>query len=264
MEYSYNDYLKQKENKTPKAMKTNVGYFKLSNDKDEAIVRFVYDDVSQFNLVHVHSINIDGMYRRISCIRSPFDPIEKCPLCNSGERLFSKFYVKLIEYTKDENGNIVIVPKVWERPESFASVLATYLQEYGDLKDCVFKIIREGAKNDLKTTYQVMLQNPMKYREEDGFKKDFSAFNNFDLAHHSYKNKTKEELEEYVKTGVMPMQVTNTEKEMQSTTKDTNQEQVFVQRPVFNNTQETPVYPKVQEQESPLVSRPRRTYEYNQ
>ena len=101
-------------------------------------------------------------------------------------------------------GRVVATPKVWERPVSFAKTLKSYFDEYGNLSDCVFKIKRRGLKGSLQTTYDVMFANPMIYKPEI-YVKDFSGFANLDLAHHSYMNKTFEEMAQFVQTGEFPI-----------------------------------------------------------
>ena len=218
MMYSYESFLKNKESSdttksTSKFQK--VGYFSLKNDGDVALVRFAYKTSAEFNITTVHTVEIDGRYKRVSCLReSGKEPVSKCPLCEAGEKLYSKFYVKLIEYTKDESGNVVATPKVWERPSGFAQQLEPLCAEYGgDLCDHIFKIKRRGAKGDMQTTYDVMYANPELYKESVGYVKDFSAFDNFDLSRHSYYVKSFEEISEFLETGKFPDTVKAVEKE---------------------------------------------------
>ena len=86
--------------------------------------------------------------------------------------------VKLIEYTRDEAGNIVPEAKIWERPTSYIQRLVNLYTEYGSLKDNVFKIKRNGAKGDMKTDYVFMFANPSIYNEQL-YVKDFSAFDDY-------------------------------------------------------------------------------------
>ena len=65
------------------------------------------------------------------------------------------------------------------------------MDEYGDLRDVVFKIKRRGARGSLQTTYDILPANSNIYKEEI-YKKDFSCFNNFDTSKHSYFIKTGE------------------------------------------------------------------------
>ena len=203
--YSYESFLMNKAEKTsakPTSKFQKVGYFKLSNDGDSTLVRFAYKDKSEFEIATVHVV--EG-YKRVVCLRDAKDPVTKCPLCEAGEKLYNKFYVKLIEYTKDENGNIVATPKIWERPAGFAQTLDSLCTEYGGaLSDHIFKIKRRGAKGDTNTTYDVMYANPELYKESVGYVKDFSAFENFDLSRHSYYVKSFEEIAEYCETGKFP------------------------------------------------------------
>ena len=178
---------------------TKVGYFNtLKDDGDEAVVRFAYHNVDEFDLITIHTIEMGGKWRKVSCLRnSAQDPIQNCPFCEAGERLATKFYVKLVEYTRDDNGNIVSQAKVWERPLSFAKMLKSYFDEYGDISEYVFKIKRHGAKGSMQTTYDIVLANPNVYKPEL-YSKDFSAFSTLDLSKHSYYIMSKEEMAEYL------------------------------------------------------------------
>ena len=59
-QFNYNDYVSQEANKTQEgAVNTNsVSYFALKNDGDEAVVRFIYDNPNQFDLLTVHTVQI--------------------------------------------------------------------------------------------------------------------------------------------------------------------------------------------------------------
>lgn len=192
--------------------RSKVGYFKLVNDGDEAIVRFVYSNASQFDLETVHKVKIGDQFRRVACLRGPLEPIDNCPLCKANVKTERKFYVKLVEYVpvKDNVGNIVgiqAVPKVWERPASgkndFVKIIKAYLDEYGDLTQMVFKVKRFGVAGSLQTTYEVIPANQQMY-PENVYVKDFSGFADLDLAHHSFMNKNANELNEFLRTGKFP------------------------------------------------------------
>lgn len=192
--------------------RSKVGYFKLTNDGDEAIVRFVYSNASQFDLETVHKVQIGNQFRRVACLRGPLEPIDNCPLCKANIKTERKFYVKLVEYVpvKDNAGNIVAiqaVPKVWERPASgkndFVKIIKAYLDEYGDLTQMVFKVKRFGVAGSLQTTYEVIPANQQMY-PENIYVKDFSGFADLDLAHHSFMSKNANELNEFLRTGKFP------------------------------------------------------------
>lgn len=273
--YSYESFLMNKAEKesaksTPKFQK--VGYFGLKNDGDTALVRFAYKSPAEFNIVTVHTVEVDGRYKRVSCLReSGTDAVSKCPLCEAGEKLFSKFYVKLIEYTKDEEGKVVATPKVWERPAGFARVLDSLCEEYGgELSEHVFKIKRRGAKGDMSTTYDVMYANPELYKESIGYVRDFSAFENFDLSKHSYYVKSFEEISEFLETGKFPDTVKAVEMTEEESKTDVV-EAVKAEPKVEVGTTSTTTNPYMQrafgyssethkeESVDPTFSRPRRT-----
>ena len=184
--------------------KAKVGYFNsLKNDGDEAIVRFVYSNPSQFDLTVVHKVKVGDFYRYISCLRTGLDSVDKCPLCAKEEKVNSRFFVKMLEYSRDEKGNIVAKPVVWDRPAKFSKYIKGLIDEYGDLSSMIFKIKRRGAKGDMQTTYDCYPANQNVYKESQ-YVKDFSAFETLDLAHHSYYDLTFDEIQYYMNTGEIP------------------------------------------------------------
>ena len=169
------------------AQKTNqnqnrprVGFFGLRDDGDEAIVRFNYNDVDDFykDLYTVHPVTIDGKFRKVNCINDIKNGVHTCPLCEAGVQLQNKFYIQLIEYTRDEQGNIVPQARVWERPTSYMQLLGNLVAEYGPLKDSVFKIKRVGERGNMQTTYNIMFCNPSIYNDQL-YTKDFSVFEGY-------------------------------------------------------------------------------------
>lgn len=236
----FDTFEKQGVKETPKQnnSKQTIGYFNsLKDDGDETVVRFNYKDTSEFELVTVHSVQVGDKWRRVSCLRSAFDPLEDCPLCASGDKVLQKFYVQLIEYKKDENGNVIAEGKIWERPAMFAKTLKSFIEEYGDIRNFVFKIKRKGVRGSMQTTYDVIPANSMVYKD-DIYVKDFSCFDNFDVSKHSYFVKTKEELEKFVSDGTF----------------ETTKKEVVDEAPkTYTQPQSTFVDP---------TDRPRRTYQY--
>lgn len=186
--------------------KSKVGYFSLKNDGDSAIVRFAYHSPKEFDIETVHTIEIDGKYRDVSClIGNGLSSVDDCPLCKTGDKMKSKFYIKLLNYLEDSNGGITPTAQIWGRTLSFkndwAKTLKGYFAEYGDLTGVVFKIIRRGS--GISTTYECMPVRESMY-PENIYKKDFSAFDDFVLCPHSYLERSKEDLQEYIDTGTMP------------------------------------------------------------
>lgn len=180
----------------------SVGFFTLRNDGDEAIVRFMHDSTASFDLVASHTISIDGKYRKVNCLRDPRDPMEKCPFCNSGIKVENRFYIRLIQYTV-ENGNIVPSAKIWERSLSYANKLATLINEYGPLSDCIFKIKRCGAAGSMDTTYEIMFASPQVYPPQ-AYPKAPQLFDDYKIIGGLVMDKSYEDMNVYLSTGAFP------------------------------------------------------------
>lgn len=200
--FTFNNYENDKKTQSTHSSMSRVGYFNsLKDDGDEAIVRFAYNTPEEFELTSVHRVKIDDKWRNVSCLREDNDSFDVCPLCKASKENYRvKFFVKLIEYTTNGNGEIVATPKVWERPVSFATTLADNYKEYGNLSNYIFKIKRTGAKGSLQTTYSVLLANQVVYKPEL-YVADFSAFQNFELAHHSYIEESYSDLVKDIESG---------------------------------------------------------------
>ena len=246
-QFNFEDFENQEKKATKDERK--VGYFNsLKNDGDEAIVRFIYTDASEFDLLWVHNIKVGDFYRYISCLRTnAAEPIDKCPLCEKGEQLKARFFIKLVEYVKDENGNIIAQAKVWDRPaKTFAKQIKSFLDEYGNLQNIVFKIKRRGVKGDMNTSYDILPANQSVYKEEL-YPKDFSAFDNFDLGHHSYYNLNYDEVNYFVNTGEIPPREKEETTPTQQTAQATNATQPQQQQNVTYQQAEQNPYPSQQQ-----------------
>lgn len=217
---NFNDYLKNNQNTSKE--NNYIKFFTLSNDQDEAIVRFPYSSNKQFDLITTHNVRIGNSYKRISCLRGPQDPLENCPLCNVGEKVQVRFFCKLVQYVVDETGSVVTKACIWDRPSSLAKQLNEYINDYGDLSNVVFKVKRSGAKGDLQTTYNIYPINSDVYNSP-AYAPNFEAFKNFDLSKFFCLSKTAEEMNMFLSTGSFP------EKPKQTTVTQNNQ---------FNQTQE--------------------------
>lgn len=160
-----------------------VGFLKIENG-GEAVVRFAYDSPDQMDIIAFHLVTEPGkpeyQGKRYNCQRDSFSsPISDCPLCESKVPMKQKVFLKLIEYTRDENDNIVATPKIWERSTKWVTKISQLFEEYGNVSDYVFKIKRTGS--GLETTYSdPMLANPTIYNA-DNYPKDFSAFDDYKI-----------------------------------------------------------------------------------
>ena len=145
-----------------------VGFFNLQNDGDEAVVRFMVDSLEDLEILTVHDIFVNGKFRQISCVRDPREPIEKCPLCAKGEKIKQVVFIKMIQYVNTPNG-VEAKPVVWQRSAStYAFRLKGYLDNYGPLSNILCKVIRHGAKGDMKTTYDIIPNlSPVNFPQEN-------------------------------------------------------------------------------------------------
>lgn len=167
---------------------SNVGFFSIK-DGEEVIVRFVANSVEDFDLHTVHQMNLASGFRTLSCLRTPNEPFDKCPLCAKGENVTQRFFCKLIQYTRNADGSVNAEPKIWSRPISFAHTLKSYLDNYGPLTEIVCKIVRHGK--GLDTKYEIVPNlNPQIYSPEiyvkntsgfDGYNVVGSAITNLDF-----------------------------------------------------------------------------------
>lgn len=181
-----------------------IGFFSLKNDKEEAIVRIMEDSVEGFELLTTHPINVDGKFRTVSCIRTPQEPIDNCPLCKNNTKIQSKIFIKMIQYVTDSNGQITPKPVVWERSAfTWGNKLKNFMAEYGPLSENLFKIRRDGAKGSMETRFEVMYANPNMYREEM-YPKMPDAFNNYSALGRVVLDKNYDEICSFIATGKFP------------------------------------------------------------
>ena len=185
-----------------------VGFFSLKNDNDEAVVRIMHDSTADFDIVTTHEIREDNAYRgRVSCIRSPREELNKCPMCAANIPVAQRMYIHLIQYVQDETGNIVPQPCVWERSISYANQIKSYIDNYGPLSDIICKIVRHGQPRDQRTRYEIIPNLNKQVYRDDIYVKDASLFNGFVSEGTVVQKRSFDELTTYVQTGKMPQRV---------------------------------------------------------
>lgn len=189
-------------------------FFTLRNDGDEAIVRFRYQNTSQFKIFTVHDVELVNngrkSRRKVSCLREPRDQIDMCPLCKAGVNSRNTFLIEMIQYITDpQTGTVTLKPVVWERSMSYANRLKSLIDEYGPLDDCIFKIKRCGAAGSMDTTYEIFYSNPKMY-PDNVFVKDFSAFESVNFLGSLIMSKNYDEMTTYLTTGAFPNTQTDT------------------------------------------------------
>ena len=193
---------------TSNNQQNGVGFFTLKNDGDFAIVRFMEESVNDFDLLTVHDVKVNDRYRKLNCLRNASEPMEKCPACMANLKINTKIFIHLLQYKQDENGNIVVEPKVWERSLFYANQLKDLIINYGDLRNCIFKITRNGKAGDMKTTYNIMYCPPQMYPPENYPLKP-ELFDNYKALGTVVLDKTASEIQTYLSTGSFPQSQNN-------------------------------------------------------
>lgn len=183
---------------------SGVGFFSLKNDGDEAIVRIMHDSPEDYDILSVHPIKVGDKYTKVECIDDNVHA-DSCPLCRAeGVKLQYRFFVHMIQYVKDEQGNIVSKPVVWDRSaREMSTKLNALIQEYGPLSDCVFKVRRNGKAGEKTTTYEIMFGNPNIYRS-DLYPKDSVVFKGYSASGKQVMIKTADEMRHFLSNGTFP------------------------------------------------------------
>lgn len=212
-QFNYSDY-QNVVNRAQSAPATNavkVGFFKLKNDKDEALVRLNVSSLDELQFATVHQLGAAQKWMKISCLNPVGNYADSCPLCKkvadgdtSIGKAAKKVYVQmLVSYKDATTGQFSeAIPVIWERPAGFSREIANLLRDYGDLKAHVFKVTRNGAAGSMQTTYSIAYI-PL-YDKPESVSTDFGAFTNFKINKHSYWEKTIEEIEAFLATGSFP------------------------------------------------------------
>lgn len=232
----------------------SVGFFSLKNDGDEAVVRIMHDSTDTFDIVSTHAIQLGGKFRRVNCCRSPYDPVDVCPLCASGNASQQRFYIHLVQYERNEQGKIVPVPKVWERSVSYAKTVKDLITTYGPLSNVLLIIKRSGAAGSMDTKYSIMYAPPNVYNDATYPKIGNEVFENYAALGTAVMDKTPEEIGIFLETGNFPM-----------VTKEENASPVTSQMPNFVPP-EAPIIPDYHEpqrnfvSQQPTIARPQRYY----
>lgn len=191
---TYNDAMSQPEG--------YVGFFSLPHDGDSAIVRFLHDSVDDFTIITRHEVGQGKNYRTVDCLRTPHDPMEKCPFCAANVRLAQRFYVRILRYDTNENGQVQVTPCIWERSTGFATTMKGYIDNYGPMSNIVCKIVRKGT--GLSTKYEIIPNlNPDIYRPDVYVCKP-ELFDGYTVIGNAVLSKSAEDMRYYLQTGQFP------------------------------------------------------------
>lgn len=195
---------------------TKIGYFKLKDDGDIAIARINLSSTDEFMFAAVHTLQVGGKWMKVSCHNPLGMNASGCPLCSAnqanpkgsiGKSTKKMFIPMLVSYRDPQSttGYTPVTPVIWDRPAQFSRELANKLMVAGNLKDVLVLITRNGKAGDMQTTYSVdVLPANHPVFKPEMIPADFSAFNNFNIAKHSYWEKSVEEINTFLATGQFP------------------------------------------------------------
>jgi hypothetical protein len=192
-----------------------VGFFKLKNDGDVAVARLNISTTDDLAFASVHTISANGKWLKVSCMNPLGSYTGSCPLCNavaggntSISKAAKKVYIQMMVSYRDPNsasGYTAPAPVIWERPAGFSKEIANKLMIAGDLRNTLVLITRNGAAGDMQTTYSMdLIPATHPVFKSEMVPNDFSAFANFNIAKHSYWEKTVDEINAYLTTGSFP------------------------------------------------------------
>ena len=220
-ELTYEEFLKmtEKKNKNTPNSSSGITYFGLKEDGETAIVRFNISKMEDIKLISCHYVKVNGKMRKISCLKHYGDDNSVCPLCASGQKPNYRCIIQLLVYENTDKG-IEAKPVIWEQSIRTREMLKSYIMDYGDLREMLFKITRHGKKGDTGTSYSIVPANTSVYVPSN-YPADFKPFENANLSWVCL-NKTKEELEEFVETGEFPVTSTNNTPNQTTTTSVTS------------------------------------------
>ena len=193
-----------------------IGYFKLANDSDVAVARINISSTDDFMFAAVHTVQAGGKWLKVSC-HNPLGMNDgACALCTANQanpkgsisKSTKKLFIPMIVSYRDPqavNNYTTPIPVIWDRPAGFSRELANKLMVAGNLKDVLVLITRNGKAGDMQTTYSVdVLPASHPVFKPEMIPADFSAFNNFNIAKHSYWEKTADEINTFLTTGQFP------------------------------------------------------------
>lgn len=127
-----------------------AGFFKLADDGDIALVRFLYNDENDVEGYAVHEVEIDGKKKYVNCLREYNQPVDDCPFCREHMRVVAKLFVPL--YNEGEKK-----VQVWERGKKFFSQISSLCSRYhkSPIVSQTFEIERNGKPKDTATVYNI-------------------------------------------------------------------------------------------------------------
>ena len=172
----------------------DIEFFYLE-DGQSANVRILSKSVSSIEKKWVHTVKVGDKNKKFTCIAK--NAIEECPFCQAArnyvdgiQEASQRLVIHLLDYTDNKE-------KIWNRTvnANFIGVLKQVEESWGNLCNCVLSIKRNGAQFP---TYTVTVLNPAQYPPVD------ESLVDVDVGYRISSYRSKEEMEEFLRTGVMP------------------------------------------------------------
>ena len=218
-QFNYNDYqnvVAQAEANGNSSNSTKIGYFKLKDDGDIAIARLNIGSTDDLMFASVHTLGINGKWIKVNCLNPLGSYGSTCALCTANasnpkgsiSKAVKKVFIPMLVSYRDAQsatGYTQAAPVIWDRPAAFSRELANKLMASGDLRNTLVLITRNGKAGDMQTTYSMdILPADHPVFKPEMIPTDFSAFQGFNIAKHSYWEKTPEEINTFLTTGKFP------------------------------------------------------------
>lgn len=165
----------------------NTSFFKLQNDGQSAVCRFMFNTLDDLEGYSLHEIQLGGKRRLINCIRSYDEPVDNCPFCKANLSIVPKLFIPVYNVDSKE-------VQMWERGSAFFKKFIEPCQHNNPLVSGVFKVTRHGKPGDKKTDYDIY---PID--KDNTTLEDLPEIPN--LLGGLILNKTYEEMEEFLNTG---------------------------------------------------------------
>ena len=244
------------------------GFFKLENNHDKAVVRFMHENYEDFSRRPVHFVKVPNQKYRasINCLRADNDPYENCPFCSNEldnsivSKRSKRIYIEFLVYKIiDKNGKVIQdwtnSPRkmVWERERRFDDKIFSLSSRYNPLCDTVFQVERFGEKGSTDTVYDVYPISGT--AEEYPYKLPEKLYNPDGV---QVEDKTKDEMNYYLENNYTFPPTNNEEEEVVERRSDVSESKT-VERTAVESSVKTEVEPQYVQNNSqqPVVSRRR-------
>lgn len=174
---------------------SDTEFLKLENDGDMVTAQLMVKDMEDVDIFNCHEVTV-GFYdngnpktRPVSCLRNYDDPLDVCPFCAAG---LKTRVIMMLAMVDQQDQKI----KIWNRGKTFIPKIKNFVNRWGDMSMKPVDIIRNGAKGDKKTTYDIQISpaEPI----------DISQYEKPEFLGGYIMDKSAGEMDAYLNTGCFP------------------------------------------------------------